>query len=207
MNVPASSIRCRRLPALLALVLLGAVLSWNSPTARGQLSAAAAKASPKPIAAKEPAGELAALNTLDEGMRAAWLKLPNIAFRKALLVSAPAEGFGIYTPRENNVFDGKTPLLFYAEPAGYGWRDKGDMHEIDLALDIALKSPKGEQVFEQKDFQAIKLASHAWNRELMLNLRLSLTGAPAGKYIAVVTVRDNATSKSGSFETPFEIKE
>ena len=146
------------------------------------------------------------MNAAEETLVAAWLQTP-LTFRRVLFVSAPVEAFGVYTPRESAVFNGKAPLVIYAEPVGYGWRAQGDLNETDFGMDMAIKDTAGQVVFEKKDMLVFKIASHVKNREVHITATLNLTGAPAGKYIAVGTLHDHVTNKSNSFELPFEIQE
>lgn len=146
-----------------------------------------------------------AFKALNDAATDAWLQAP-LSFRRTLLVAAPAQSFGAFSPRESNVFDGATPLRFYAEPTGFGWVADGELYRIDLSIDFSLRSADGKPLGDQKDFQAFKIESRERVREMYFNLALTLNGAPDGRYIVTFTVHDHATGKDGSFDMPFEIK-
>ena len=146
-----------------------------------------------------------AYKALNDAATDAWLQAP-LGFRRTLLVAAPAQSYGGFSPRESAVFDGNTPLRFYAEPTGFGWVTDGELYRIDLSIDFSLRSADGKPLGEQKDFQNFKIESRERVREMFFNLTLTLNGAPDGRYIVTFTVHDHATGKDGSFDIPFEIK-
>jgi hypothetical protein len=146
-----------------------------------------------------------AYKALNDAATDAWLQAP-LGFRRTLLVAAPAQSYGAFSPRESAVFDGNTPLRFYAEPTGFGWVTDGELYRIDLSIDFSLRSADGKPLGEQKDFQNFKIESRERVREMFFNLTLTLNGAPDGRYIVTFTVHDHATGKDGSFDVPFEIK-
>ena len=146
-----------------------------------------------------------AYKALNDAATDAWLRAP-LGFHRTLLVAAAAQSYGAFSPRENAVFDGATPLRFYAEPTGFGWETDGELYRIDLSIDVSLRSADGKPLGEQKDFQNFKIESRERVREMYFNLSLTLNGAPDGRYIVTFTVHDHATGKDGSFDMPFEIK-
>lgn len=146
-----------------------------------------------------------AFKALNDAATDAWLQAP-LSFRHTVLVSAPAQSYGAYSPRETDVFDGSTPLRFYAEPTGFGWASDGELYRIDLSIDFSLRSADGKPLGDQKDFQNFKIESRERVREMFFNLTLTLNGAPDGQYIVTFTVHDHATGKDGAFDVPFEIR-
>lgn len=183
--------------AALALVLAAGTASAQADDAQ-QLAA-------KGIDLLKAGQPTEAFKALNDAATDAWLQSP-LSFRRTLLVAAPAQSFGSYTPRESSVFDGNTPLRFYAEPTGFGWIDDGELYRIDLSIDFSLRSADGKPLGEQKDFQDFKIQSRERVREMFFNLSLTLNGAPDGQYVVTFTVHDHATGKDGSFDVPFEIK-
>jgi hypothetical protein len=209
--------------AALVLALAGAALAGaataHAQTADAQATDAQASNTeapntqaddPQALAAKgaellkagQPADAYKAFNS---AAIAAWLQSP-LGFHRALLVADAAKSYGAFTERENDVFDGKTPLRFYAEPTGFGWTKTADIYSIDLTIDFSLKAASGQDLGSQKDFQTFKIEGRDRVREMFMNLTLTLNDAPDGAYIATFTVNDKATGKSGSFDVPFEIK-
>jgi hypothetical protein len=183
--------------AALTLALAGAATAARADDA-GQLAAKGTQLL--------QAGQFAdAYKAFNDAAIEAWLQAP-LAFHRSLLVAAPAQSYGSFSPRETSVFDGTSPLRFYAEPTGFGWSKDGELYRIDLSIDFSLKSATGEALGEQKDFQTFKVESRDRVREMFLNLTLTLTDAPDGQYVATFTVHDKATGKNGSFDVPFELK-
>ena len=83
---------------------------------------------------------------------AAWEKSP-LTMRRALFVAKKAQGFGQYEERSSNVFKAGEPLIAYAEPVGYGWKDVGNgVFEFGFAVDFLIKSPDGKILAGQQDF-------------------------------------------------------
>ena len=135
---------------------------------------------------------------------AAWEKTP-LSVRRAIFVAKKAQGFGQFEERSSNVFKGE-PLIAYAEPVGYGWKDVGNgMFEFGFAVDFLIKSPDGKILAGQQDFARLAERSHARNLEFMVTLTLNVAGAPPGDYVVEYKMRDIAGDKSTSFELPFKI--
>lgn len=135
---------------------------------------------------------------------AAWLELP-ISFRKVVLVNQ-VNGFGIYEQRKDSVFKGDEPIVVYAEPVGYVWKDNGDgSFSFGFDVDLLVKTPEGQIVAGQENFQKFEMKSQAKNKEFMLTLTLTLTGAPPGDYVIEYVTRDIASSKSGKLSVPITV--
>src|ERR1051325_2132469 len=136
---------------------------------------------------------------------AAWEKTP-LSVRRAIFVAKKAQGFGQFEERSSNVFKPGEPLIAYAEPVGYGWKDVGNgVFEFGFAVDFLIKSPDGKILAGQQDFAKLAERSHARNLEFMVTLTLNVTGAPPGDYVVEYKMRDIAGDKSTSFELPFKI--
>lgn len=148
---------------------------------------------------------LAALAALDGAADLLWEKSPLVC-RRVLWVAEKAAGFGEYNPRESNSFKSGQEMLAYAEPIGFGWRRSGDIWHTDLAADFIIRDKNGKQLFRKDDFGKFDIASRARNREFMLNLTYSVTGAPAGEYVAVTHLRDKVTGKEGECALPFTVR-
>jgi hypothetical protein len=146
-----------------------------------------------------------AIAALDEAAAQLWDKAP-LGFRRALWVTEKGSGFGAYNPRENAVFSSGAPMLVYAEPVGFGWRQSGELWRNDLVADLTIKTTDGKQLFHQNEFQKLEWASRVRNREFMLNFTYRVSGIPKGEYLLETTVRDQVTGKKGSFVLPFTIR-
>lgn len=146
-----------------------------------------------------------AIAALDVAADLLWQKSPLVC-RRVLWVAEKAAGFGEYNPREGNVFKSGEDMLAYAEPIGFDWRKSGDIWHTDLVADFIIRGKDGKELFRKDDFGKFDIASRARNREFMLNLSYSVTGAPAGEYIAETHLRDNVSGKQGSCDLAFTIK-
>jgi hypothetical protein len=136
---------------------------------------------------------------------AAWEKTP-LTMRRALFVAKKAQGFGQFEERSSNVFKAGEPLVAYAEPVGYGWKDVGNgMFEFGFAVDFLIKSPDGKILAGQQDFAKLAERSRTRNLEFMVTLTLNVTGAPPGDYVVEYKLRDIASDKSTVLELPFKI--
>jgi hypothetical protein len=146
-----------------------------------------------------------AIAALDDAAGALWDKAP-LSFRRALWVAEKATGFGAFNPRENAAYASDAPMLVYAEPVGFGWRQSGEVWRTELIADLTIKTPDGNQLFQQNDFQKLELASRVRNREFMVNFTYTLSGIPKGEYLLETTLRDQVSGKKGSFSLPFTIR-
>jgi hypothetical protein len=183
------------------LLALFAILSLiNSAAAQGAVD--------KAREAEALAGQgkyVEAMAAMDDAATALWDKSP-LVFRRALWLAEPPDGFGAFNPRENNVFASGAPMIAYAEPVGFGWRRAGDVWRLDMSVDVVVKSPDGKVLFERADFQKFQFGSRVRNREFMTRLTYTFTGIPNGDYILDTTLRDNVSSKRGTFSLPFTVR-
>ena len=156
---------------------------------------------------------MAAAQTLDdielaeEAVIDAWRQTP-LAFRTAVIVDAPPQGFGVFHERAHNEFAPGEPIVIYSEPVGYAWRENPDgTYTFGFDVDLLLKKTDGEIVGGQENFQHLELTSRARNREFMLTLTLTVDGAPPGDYVVEYTTRDIASDKAAVISLPFSIVE
>lgn len=146
-----------------------------------------------------------AIELLREAMGVAWNEA-SISVPTALFVSAPADGFGIYNARANNVFPADEALKIYLEPVGFDWKLEDGLYTSLLTVDFDLTSPDGKVLAGQKGFGKFNFRSHVANTEYMANLTLSINGAPAADYVLVLTVNDEQGGGSTKVSMPFTIK-
>jgi hypothetical protein len=147
-----------------------------------------------------------AIEKLRQALRLAHDQSP-LAFRKAVFVSEAPAGFGIYKPRDNNVFKLGEPLIAYIEPLGVGWGKRdGGLFRALLTVDFEIRLPSGDILAGKRDFGHFEFTSREQNTEIMTHLTLNLTGARPGKYTFGVIYHDKTTGKSASVDLPFEIR-
>jgi hypothetical protein len=147
---------------------------------------------------------LEAMAALDDVETALWDKAP-LSFRKTLWVSDNPTGFGIYNPRESNVFASGAEMILYLEPIGFGWRKSGDIWYMELVADVVVKSKDGEELLRQNDFDKLEVGSRVRNREFMGRFSYTFTGIPQGEYVVETILHDQVTGKTGSVSLPFVV--
>jgi len=171
--------------------LLGAVLM----AAGMELGAAT------PLAART----LDELDTRQQAVIAAWEKGP-LTQRRAVFVTAKPDLYGAYDERKSNVFKADEALLTYVEPVGYTWKPVGNGEfQFGVIVDFVVKSKDGKVLGGQEKLLTFTQKSRNKVQELMLNISLKLSGAPAGDYVVAYTIRDLNSPKASTFEQPFTI--
>jgi hypothetical protein len=180
-------------------LLVAAVLAGSAPA--GEIADKAARAESLAADGKY----LEAIDALSQAATSLWDKSP-LSFRKILWVAEPPSGFGVYNPRETNVYKAGDNMIAYAEPVGYGWKKAGDIWQTDLAADVTIKTKDGKHIYSKKDFSKLGVSSRARNREFMTRFTFTLDGMSAGEYMVDVTLRDLVSGKNGMFSLPVVIK-
>jgi hypothetical protein len=145
------------------------------------------------------------LDNEEAKLEAMWEKTPLIVHHAVFVNEDPA-GFGMYAERDTHVFKPGEPILIYVEPAGYRWKDEGHgTFAFGISADVLILD-KDKKVIGGKEGIFHKIyQSHVRNRELMLTMRLNLTGAPAGNYIAEYRLHDLVGDQATTAELPFSI--
>jgi hypothetical protein len=114
-------------------------------------------------------------------------------------VKQPAQYFGGYDPRGNANFKSGDEMHFYAEPRNLVFPKGGNgKYTIAFAVDQEV-TDSGGKTLKKNDFQQFKIDSRSRIQDLFLNLTVSLTGAPAGKYNVKFRIRDKNSKKSAEF--------
>ena len=125
---------------------------------------------------------------------------------KALFVSAPPEGYGMYAARPNTDFKPGEALISYVEPVGLTWRPvEGGQLESHFTVDLELLDNKGAKLAEQKAFGAFDFKGSVRNQEVFAKLTLTLSSPPAGDYLLRYRFRDSASGAVAISEQPFRI--
>jgi hypothetical protein len=135
----------------------------------------------------------------------AWEATP-LTQKTVVFVTSKPTAYGAYDVRPNNIFKPNEPVLTYAEPVGYLWKTVAPgTYQFGLNIDFLIMSPDGKVLGGKENFMHYAQASHERNTELMLNLTLSVNGAPPGDYIVRYTVHDQNSNKVSTFQQPFKI--
>lgn len=190
--------------AFVATVLL--IQFWLFPN---QLAAQSMTDAAMDIQAKLDAGDTAgALDKARSVVARVWDASPGLGFSEAMLVAAPATGYGIFNPRASNSFKPGESIVIYAEPYGFAYgSDSEGIYSIGFQVDLQVLNQMGEILGEVPDVTELNLISRRQNREFQANITYDLSGLAPGQYRLVTTLRDKNSAKSGSFETEIEITE
>lgn len=184
------------------LIVAAALLALAAPAGAQELSKAAATAEQLAQQGKT----LEALDAIETALATFREKSP-VVFRKALFVAQPPDGYGIYNPRETNVFASGQEMLLYTEPVGFSWKQSGDVFQTDWIIDAVLKGLDGKVLWQQEGFGSMQLTSRVRNQEVMLKLNYTFTGLAAGDYLVETTLRDKVSGKKGTFTMPFKVSQ
>ena len=121
-------------------------------------------------------------------------------------VQKPAEYFGGYEPRKDAVYARGEQMHFYAEPKNLVFpKNAKGLYQPSFEVDLEVTGPDGKQ-FKQPKFATFKLETRSRIQDLFLNLDLSLSQAPAGKYNIQFIIRDKNSPKTAKFGQDVTIK-
>jgi hypothetical protein len=184
-------------------VLLSGLLAAGIP-APSAVAGPIADAGAKADTLMDEGKTVEAIDALDAAMEEIWRRSP-LVLRKVLLVNE-SHGFGIYQPRDSDIFHPGEKLRVYVEPVGYAY-GKNAIGGLEIAFDtdLTIRSDRGKQLFYRPDLFRVALPVRYHNREFNLSLTLTLTGLPPGKYVGAFHLKDRHSDKAADFELPFEI--
>jgi len=157
------------------------------------------------VALAEQGKFVEAFGALNEAEAAIWDRMP-LTIERALWVADSPTGFGVYTPRPDNIFDAGAPMQIYAEPMGFGWRKSGDLWQVELRADLVLRKHDGAELYRQPDFRKLAFASWVRNREFMTTFTYTFRDIPKGDYLVDTKLRDAVTGKAVTFSLPFVVR-
>jgi hypothetical protein len=185
-----------------ASLSLLALLALAAPAQSGTVAETAAEIESK-IAAADLTGAITDARAL---LGLVWDMSLEISFSEALLVAAPAAGYGVFNPRETNVFKKGESIIIYTEPVGFGYGVEDDgVWSIGFDVDLQVLTEAGEMLGDVPSVTDLKLISRYQNREFQANITYDLNGLEAGRYRLITTLRDQNSTRSGSFDTLIEI--
>jgi hypothetical protein len=123
-----------------------------------------------------------------------------------MAVVKPATYFGDYNPRPNTVYSKGETLHFYGEPKNliYPKNAKGQF-EPAFEVDVEIAGPGGQSMKKSK-LMSFRLPTRSRAQDIYLNLELTLTSAPPGKYNVKFIVRDLNSKKSAAVDTDVTLK-
>jgi len=154
-------------------------------------------------AAKDYSKALAALKSLLVSFWAeSSLALDNVKF-----VKGADNSYGMYAPRENDVFGAVEAIYLYAEPAGYVIKkSSAGYFEFGFKADFQVADESGKVLGGQNDFALLPFKSWNPNTEISITFTYTLSGLEKGKYKILTQVSDMNSTKKASCEKWFTIK-
>jgi hypothetical protein len=124
-----------------------------------------------------------------------------------LLVSEPAKFYGGYTPRPDAVFRRGELLHFYLEPKNLVYpRTQQGLYEPAFSIDLQILSANGEMLANQERFGFFRFSSKSPLQDIFVNLKVTLTGAPAGNYQIRFIVHDANSEKTATVTQPITVQ-
>lgn len=114
-------------------------------------------------------------------------------------------GFGSFVPLEKPVLKRGSELLVYYQPLNVFTNRVKGQYEIWYTQDIAILSPSGEKLFEQKGFLEFHYFSRTPVFDLFATNTLDLGDVPAGSYVYQVVLQDRLKDASAEYKVPFEV--
>jgi hypothetical protein len=189
---------------MIRALALAALLLPALPALAGPLVDAAAVAEER-LAAGDLPGALEAGRAIQDQL---WQVSPGLTFGQALLVAQNATGFGVFNPRETNVFKPGEPILIYCEPLGFGYGAPGaGLYSVNFTVDLQVLDASGNVLADAPGATEFNMTSRHQNREVQANITYRLDGLPVGRYTLVTTLRDRNSPRSGAFQTAIEVSE
>lgn len=115
--------------------------------------------------------------------------------------------YGIYEPKENDVFTAGEPIYLYVEPAGYAeTRNPAGYFEFGFKVDFQVVDDSGTVLGGQTDFAVLPFKSWNVNTEMSLTFTYTLSGLEKGKYKIITQVSDMHSAKKATNEKGFAIE-
>jgi hypothetical protein len=146
---------------------------------------------------------LAGLRSL---MATFWAESP-LVLENPKFVKGETNSYGIYEPRENDVFTAGEPIYLYVEPAGYVvTRNTGGYYEFGFKVDFQVVDDGGTVLGGKTDFAVLPFKSWNVNTEMSLTFTYTLGGLEKGKYKIITQVSDMHSAKKATIETGFAIE-
>lgn len=189
----------RMVPGILAIALVwaGAVQAHNTSDV---------KSDHRQQAATQRGGEAPSIEALEQALDKARAEAP-LTIEPFLLVTEGAKYYGGYTPRPNNVLQSAEPLQFYMEPKNLVRTRAADgTYSLGFDVDLEVLMTTGEVIATQEKFGSFRITSQSRLQDIFMNLKVTLTGAPAGEYQIRFTVKDANSEKIAAVSHPVVVK-
>jgi hypothetical protein len=130
-----------------------------------------------------------------------------LVLENAKFVKDENNSYGIYTPRENDVFAAGEPIYLYLEPAGYAMiKNPAGYFEFGFNADFQVADESGTVLGGKTSFAAMSFKSWNFNTEISLTFTYTLSGLEKGKYKIITQVSDAHSAKKASTERSLTIE-
>ena len=156
-----------------------------------------------PTQAKDPG---ALVQALEQALAKARAEAPLI-INPFILVTQPAKFSGDYAPRGSNVIQRGEALQFYLEPKNLVVTRAADgTYTPAFDVDMQILMAGGKVLGTQEKFGTFRVSSRSPVQDIFMNLRVTLTGAPAGEYEVRFIVKDANSKKTATVTHPITVK-
>jgi hypothetical protein len=157
-------------------------------------------------AAAAKAGDAAgSIDALEQALAQLRLEAP-MTLKPFVVVARPAKFYGDYEARPDATYRKGEKMYFYVEPKNlvYPKADSG-IYEPAFEVDVEIKAPGGQSM-KQPRFGTFRLPTRSRAQDIYLNLTLSLSDAPPGKYEVRFVVRDLNSKKTATVDQPITLR-
>jgi hypothetical protein len=188
-------------------LVIAALAGWSVWVTRAPAEAADISAQLTRAAAAEKAGNHeAAIEALEQALESVRAEAP-LTVKPFLVVAQPAKFYGDYTPRANAIFQAGEPQEFYMEPKNLVYpRPAAGAYEPAFEVDLQILTADGKVVVNQAKFGSFRLPAKSAVRDIFMNLKVTLDGAPPGEYGVRFIVRDLNSKKTATVTQPITLK-
>ena len=189
----------------LHLIAALTISTWavvTQPAAAADISALLARA-----AAADKGGDPAAtIKALEEALDTVRVVAP-LTVKPFVLVTQPAKFYGDLAPRADAVFSGGEAQQSYLEPKNLVYpRTATGTYEPAFEVDLRILTAAGKVVVSQDRFGSFRLPTKSAVQDIVLNLKVTLSGAPPGEYSVRFIVRDLNSKKAVTVTPPITLK-
>src|SRR5258708_39666761 len=186
-------------------VLLQGLAAALAVSSMGTMAADIGALTAKAAAAAKSGDHEGALDALEKALEQVQTEAP-LTLKQFNMTKEPAKYFGGYETRSDATFSSGEKMYFSVEPKNLVYkRGPKGVYEPAFEVDLEVKGATGEPMKKPK-FAEFRLPTRSRVQDFYLNLTLSLTGAPAGKYTVRFTVRDLNSKKSAAVEQVVTLK-